>query len=490
MAEITEKTLNQSPQKLEEKILKAILKREDSILDVIEVIDDKCFSVVDYGCIYTAMVNLYKANQEINPENIEVWLQQNKYNVNTNIIQKLYNESFTSIKVNNTAKMIKELYQRRTTLQNIRKILEDQESNPTKYDDLLENINTVAMNANELVSKTEKNTKCFNNVTESLLNIQNKLTSNDDDMGIRVNLPIIDNELKGLKPRLYTICADASVGKSQFAIQLCVNAIKNNPELIIDFYELEMTKEETEERMLSCLTELESQYISNPKSYFNYFNDNTQRFSNHYDENPNNPEVIKFFNRLRNGIETIHNSNIYIDDTPDLTVTDLIARVNKNALKRGNPAIIVIDHINILCSSGSIGDEVSMLKEAYKQLKQLSKKLNCTVLVLHQFSKGELVKDELHQPNIFSLYGGSSARMYADVIASLYRADVYRDVIDAHPELKGYSYISFDKVRYCKKPDKTETIYTGYSFKQKNESEKIETKDIIYNDEDDIFEDD
>ena len=64
MSTDVKKILNKSPQKLEEKILKAIFKREDCILDIIDIISPNYFSIPEYSAIYNAMVELYKKDSD------------------------------------------------------------------------------------------------------------------------------------------------------------------------------------------------------------------------------------------------------------------------------------------------------------------------------------------------------------------------------------------------------------------------------------------
>ena len=94
MAEINiKKALNQNSQTLEEKVLKAIFKRNDIIVDTLELINVDTFTIPSYASIYMAMLDLYKKNSSINDESVQVWLETNNIVVEPNIIKKLYNES-------------------------------------------------------------------------------------------------------------------------------------------------------------------------------------------------------------------------------------------------------------------------------------------------------------------------------------------------------------------------------------------------------------
>ena len=105
------KILNQNASTLEAKVLKAIFKRNNSILDIIDILKPDMFSISDYSNIYNAMIELYKEDNTINAETVEMFVHNNGIDIDSNVIKKLYNESYTSLKIKDTALIIKELYQ-------------------------------------------------------------------------------------------------------------------------------------------------------------------------------------------------------------------------------------------------------------------------------------------------------------------------------------------------------------------------------------------
>ena len=64
MAEEIKKILTQDPSELEAKVLQAVFKKNNSILDIIDIIDPRYFTIHDYGEIYECMVELYKKDDE------------------------------------------------------------------------------------------------------------------------------------------------------------------------------------------------------------------------------------------------------------------------------------------------------------------------------------------------------------------------------------------------------------------------------------------
>jgi replicative DNA helicase len=462
MIQDVEKIKNQTSKKIEEKILKAIFKRNDAILDVVDIITPSMFSEVDYSHIYDTMLDLYKKGANINSETVEEHSQTNRLDVNPNIIKKLYNESYTALKIKDSALILKELYIRRVMLNGLTTILDDQEQSPTTSTSILDKINDLALRCNDYVSQEKKvDNKCCSDVEKILEDIDTKLLDLGKNDGIKVGIPVIDDELEGLcRKRLWTIVADSQVGKSALAIQLAVQALMHNPDINVSYYSLEMDKQEVEERALSNITDIEPRFLSNPIKYFSKFNPKTQQIEVDITED----ELIEFKDNIRCGAETLKKLNFYIDDTADLDIVSLEAKIKKNHLRWGKTDIIIVDHTGILCD-GSPSEVVGKMDIAYNKFKQIAKKLDCVFISLHQFSN-ELKNDPVRFPNVFSLRGSAAPRHYSDVIMGIYRPSVYPDVIKNYPELEDVCQLVWQKVRYTAKPMTTEMKYNGFKFIQ------------------------
>lgn len=486
MSEINiEKVLNKEPSKLEEKILKAIFKRNNSILDTIDIINETNFTVNDYACIYKAMVELYKKDDVINYESVLFWLEENNYNVDSSIIKKLYNEGYTAIKIKKSAEILKELYQRRTMLERIRTVIDNEEQCPSSSNDILGKINDIAMKSNDLVSTTTKDTKCCSDMSKIINEIEDKLNSKNEISGLKTGINVFDKDLNGLqRGRLYTIVADSQVGKSALAVQLAVQALLLNKDINATYFSLEMDKDEVTQRALACITDIEPRMIDDPIKFFTRFDEETSTYINYYEQDKNSEIVQEYKQRIKEGVETLNSLDFHIDDSSDLDILSLEAKIKKNSLKWGHVDLIFVDHLGVLCQ-GNTGDVVGLMDQAYNKLKQLAKKLNCVVIALHQFSN-ELKNDPTRFPNIFSLRGSSAPRHYSDVICGIYRPAVYPELIKNNPELKDVCQLVWQKVRYTKKPETTDMEYNGYMFTEKYSSDfgdSVQYSDITLEDD-------
>ena len=459
--------LNKSPQKLEEKVLKAIFANNDSLVDIITTVTPEMFSVPDYGAIYSAMIGLYKENKEITDETVQLYLEKQKIDINISSLKKLFNEGFTSTKVKSTAEDLSAIYQRRFILENVRNVLNDEDECPTTANDLLDRLNNISLKANEVLSNKSETVKCCADKNKFMTDIQLKLSGRYEDTGLKTGFTTIDDKLDGLKRgNLWTICADSQVGKSMFALELTLNTCEHNPDIHALYYSLEMTKEEQETRGIGMVTGIEPDKIDNPKKYFLEYDDITGEILDYSkDENM----INEYTNKVRNGLDKINSLNLFIDDTPDHTIQTLEASVRKHYLKYGRVDLIVVDHMNILCS-GTVSEEVGKLKEGYATLKKLAKKFDCVVICLHQFNN-ELKTDEMRKPNIFNLIGGAAPRHFSDVIVGIWRPGIYREVVEKFPQLKDYCDLTWQKVRSKCKPDPTPMNYNGFIFTEKTPEE-------------------
>ena len=445
--------ITQEPYLLEEKVLKAIFKRNNALIEAMDIINKDMFTIKDYSYIYQAMIEVYKKEDTINNENIKLWLEDNNiYITDIGIIDKLYNESYTSINIETTCNIIKELYRRRSILVEVSEFLDSCKEATLTSDEILEKVNDIAMNANERFStNTENNTDI--DTQGYMADILTKLDKPDsDEKYIKTGWSSIDNAFGGLKRGwLINFTGDSGTGKSYWSNQTAVKICTLQPEMYVDIYSLEMNKEENTERLVSIESGYNSKALEDPHSFFNRFNEETGETYNLYDLNgKDDKEVQEYLTRVKYATDAISKMNIKIDDTPDLRIGDIEARAKMNHLKRGRTDVIIIDHTDLL-HDGDPAKAVGEITQIYTRLKKLAKKLNCVIIALHQFNND--IKEGDRRPSVFNLRGSGTIRHNCDVIMLLYRPAVYSDLIRRQPDLKDVCDISFEKVRGFAKVD-------------------------------------
>ena len=133
--------------------------------------------------------------------------------------------------------------------------------------------------------------------------------------------------------------------------------------------------------------------------------------------------------KVANAIYKIGNLPIFIDDSPNGKLMDIIAKSRK--LQASNPdlGLIIIDYLGLV-SSGNARSNDSRQEEVRKAslaLKALARELRVPVIVVSQLSRSVEQRGENKRPILSDLRDSGSIEQDADVVMLLYREDYYKD---------------------------------------------------------------
>jgi replicative DNA helicase len=149
--------------------------------------------------------------------------------------------------------------------------------------------------------------------------------------------------------------------------------------------------------------------------------------------------------RLTVALEKMHETQLYIDETPALSVMDLRARARRLSRTCGGLGLIVIDYIQLMSGSGTRAGEnrTSEVSEISRSLKALARELECPVIALSQLNRS-LENRPDKRPMMSDLRESGAIEQDADVIMFVYRDEVYNK---EDPNLKGKAEIGIGKQR-------------------------------------------
>lgn len=115
--------------------------------------------------------------------------------------------------------------------------------------------------------------------------------------------------------------------------------------------------------------------------------------------------------------------NIYIDDTPGITVAEIRAKCRRLKKKHGL-SMILIDYLQLISGSGRKENRQQEVSDISRTLKLIARELEVPVIALSQLSRGVEQRQD-KRPMLSDLRESGSIEQDADIVAFLYRDDYY-----------------------------------------------------------------
>ena len=207
----------------------------------------------------------------------------------------------------------------------------------------------------------------------------------------------LDTILTGLnKSDLILVAARPGMGKTSFALNIATNvAVRSGKKVAV--FSLEMSKEQLVGRILSSEALIQSGAL---------------RTGNLTPED---------WTKLAMTAQMLSKAEIYIDDTPSITVADIKAKIRRIP----DIGLGVIDYLQLMTSGRRSGDNrVLEISEITRGLKIMAKELNVPVITLSQLSRGPDSRQD-HRPMLSDLRESGSIEQDADIVLFLYRDAYY-----------------------------------------------------------------
>ncbi len=255
------------------------------------------------------------------------------------------------------------------------------------------------------VVKTRQGTE-FKSIQDVVLKAQldlEKLAQNKGEVtGLATNFSEIDKITSGLHPNeLIIIAARPAMGKTAFALNLATNiAVTNNKTVAL--FNLEMGAEQLVNRMFSSLGQVDGNKI---KSGYLEHND---------------------WKRIEEAVSLLAKSNIFIDDTPGISIGEIRAKCRRLASSEKGLDLVIIDYLQLITGSAKYaGNRQQEIAEISRSLKTLAMELNIPIIALAQLSRDVEKRQGDKRPILSDLRESGSIEQDADIVSFLYRDDYY-----------------------------------------------------------------
>ncbi len=223
-------------------------------------------------------------------------------------------------------------------------------------------------------------------------------------LGIPTGFTYLDTMLTGLgRSDLIILAARPGMGKTSFALNIATNVAKKQ-NIPVAVFSLEMTKDQLVSRILSGEAAIESQAFRTGKLSAENWTD------------------------LARASEVLARTHIYLDDTSNITIPEMkakIRRVNQDPAKP-DIGLVIVDYLQLMSTGKRTENRVQEISEITRNLKIMAKELNVPIIALSQLSRSAEKNRTDHRPVLSDLRDSGSIEQDADVVLFLYR-DAYYD---------------------------------------------------------------
>jgi len=385
----------------EQSVIGSMLMDTDAVMAASEIITGEDFYQKQYGILFDNITELYNEGQPVDLITLQEHLKQKDVPpevASLEFARDLLSSVYTSTNVRQYAKIVKEKSM-------LRKLIRTNE-------DIANICYTGKESLEDIFSDTEK--RIFDivqqNTTGEFVPIKDVVLAALDKIelaskikgnvtGIPTGFIDLDYKTAGFQPSdLILVAARPSMGKTAFVLNIAQHmAFKEN--VTVAVFSLEMSKEQLVNRLLSLESRVDSQSI---------------RTGNLSDED---------WEKLIEGASTIGSSNLIIDDTPSISVTELRSKCRKFKLEH-NLGIIIIDYLQLMTGSKHSESRQQEISDISRSLKAIARELNVPVVALSQLSRAVEQRPD-HRPMLSDLRESGAIEQDADVVMFIYRDDYY-----------------------------------------------------------------
>ena len=385
----------------EQAVLGSMLTDREAVNAAIEVLKEEAFYREDNRAIYQAIVNLYNKSEPIDIITLKDELESmGKFEQvgGFDYLASLPDKVPTTANVQKYIKIVEEKSILRNLIKTANEIIELGYDPAEDVEDIMDGAEKRIFDL--MQSKNQKGYTPIKDVlVESFTKLEELYNRKQHITGVPTGFAELDYKTAGLHgSELILIAARPAMGKTAFALNLATNAaLRGNTPVAI--FSLEMSKDQLVNRILCSEAMVDSNKVRTGKL--------------------GEDDWVK----LAGAIGPLSEAEIYIDDTPGISVTEIRTKCRKLSIDKGI-GLVVIDYLQLVQGSKRAGSREQEIAEISRSLKILAKEINVPVIALSQLSRAVEQRPD-HRPMLSDLRESGSIEQDADIVMFLYRDDYY-----------------------------------------------------------------
>jgi len=249
----------------------------------------------------------------------------------------------------------------------------------------------------------ERQSRDFSHMRDIVLDVFNLIeerSQQDGSMtGVTTGFKELDLITSGFqKSDFILLAARPSMGKTALALNFAVNsAVKGKAKVAM--FSMEMSKEQLVQRIVSSESLVESGKLK----------------TGELDDDD--------WDKLAQASGMMSEADIYIDDTPGITLFELISKCRRLKTQQGLD-LVIIDYLQLMDGDGD--NRQQQISNISRGLKGLAREMDCPVISLSQLSRAPEQRPN-HRPLLSDLRESGAIEQDADIVMFLYRDEYYFD---------------------------------------------------------------
>ena len=386
----------------EQAVLGSMLTDKDAVISAIEVLKEDDFYRTDNKSIYEAIMNLYNRAEPIDIITVKAELESlGKFEQvgGLEYLASLPDKVPTTANAMKYIKIVEEKSTLRNLIKTANEIIELGYDPTEDVSDIMEGAEKKIFNI--MQNNDKKSYSPIKDIlVDSFTQLEELYNRKQHITGVPSGFTELDYKTAGFHGSdLVLIAARPAMGKSAFALNIATNAaVRGNVPVVI--FSLEMSKEQMVNRILCSEAMVDSNKVRTGK----------------LEEDD--------WTKLAGSIGPLSDAEIYIDDTPGISVMEIRAKCRKLKLEK-NIGMVVIDYLQLVQGSNKRnGSREQEISEISRSLKILAKELNVPVIALSQLSRAVEQRPD-HRPMLSDLRESGAIEQDADIVMFLYRDDYY-----------------------------------------------------------------
>ena len=386
----------------EQAVIGSMLTDKEAVIAAIETLSDEDFYREDNRIIYSAIMNLYNRGEPIDIITLKSELSSmGKFEAvgGLEYLAELPEKVPTTANVDKYIKIVEEKSTLRTLIKTANELITLGYDPTQEVEELMDNAEKKIFGV--MQSRTQKSYSSMKDIlVETFIELEQLYNRKEHITGVPTGFIDLDYKTAGLHgSELILVAARPAMGKSAFALNIATNAAVR-AKTPVAIFSLEMSKEQMANRILCSEALVDSNKVRTGKVE----DDDWAKLA------------------AASGI--LSEAQIYIDDTPGISIMEIRAKCRKMKLEK-DIGLVVIDYLQLVQgSSKRAASREQEIAEISRSLKILAKEINVPVIALSQLSRAPEQRPD-HRPMLSDLRESGSIEQDADIVMFLYRDDYY-----------------------------------------------------------------